>query len=271
MTIAIAIKINNGLVLATDSAAVIGEVEENQTRVHHTYYNADKLFNLKKGESIGCLTWGAGSIGGISISTLTKDFRDEIKDMDKINVKEIAEKFSDFLKKFLKEKDDKVDVGFLIAGYSNDNGHKPEMYNIEIEKGNISKMRPFATEDTFSISWLGGEDYLSRLIIGVDPRIEAMLTQEGFTDEETAKEIFEVYKRNFAIPVGTSEMPIQDAIDLARFLVYVSENLSMFSPGPQAVGGPIDIAVITKHEGFKWIQRKHYYTQELNINNSGGS
>ncbi len=48
MTFAIAIKINNGLVLATDSAAVIGEIENNQTKVHHTYYNADKLFNLKK-------------------------------------------------------------------------------------------------------------------------------------------------------------------------------------------------------------------------------
>ena len=29
---------------------------------------------------------------------------------------------------------------------------------------------------------------------------------------------------------------------------------------------PKNIAVITKHEGFKWIERKHYYNQELNIN-----
>ena len=48
MTVAIAIKINNGLVLATDSASAIGETDNEQTKIHYTYYNADKLFNLKK-------------------------------------------------------------------------------------------------------------------------------------------------------------------------------------------------------------------------------
>ena len=33
----------------------------------------------------------------------------------------------------------------------------------------------------------------------------------------------------------------------------------------QVIGGSIDIAVITKHEGFKWIQRKHYYDKDLNL------
>jgi hypothetical protein len=59
-------------------------------------------------------------------------------------------------------------------------------------------------------------------------------------------------------------MPIQDAIDLARFLVYSTIMYSRFLPGPQVVGGPIEIAAITKHEGFKWISRKHYYNQDLN-------
>ena len=49
MTVAIAIKINNGLVLATDSASAIGEVNDKQARISHTYYNADKLYKKKKG------------------------------------------------------------------------------------------------------------------------------------------------------------------------------------------------------------------------------
>lgn len=59
-------------------------------------------------------------------------------------------------------------------------------------------------------------------------------------------------------------MPIQDAIDLAEFLVHAAIMYSRFSPGAQIVGGPIEIAAITKHEGFKWIRRKHYYDQRLN-------
>ena len=54
-----------------------------------------------------------------------------------------------------------------------------------------------------------------------------------------------------------------------KFLADISVNSSRFVPGAQVIGGPIDIAVITKHEGFKWISRKHYYNQNLNITTGG--
>ena len=59
-------------------------------------------------------------------------------------------------------------------------------------------------------------------------------------------------------------MPIQDAIDLAEFLVDLTIKYVRFSAGAQTVGGPIEIAAITKHEKFKWIHRKHYYDADLN-------
>jgi len=59
-------------------------------------------------------------------------------------------------------------------------------------------------------------------------------------------------------------MPIQDAIDLAKFLMELTIQCSKFSPGAPVVGGPIDIAVITKHEHFKWVQRKYYYDNKYN-------
>jgi len=33
---------------------------------------------------------------------------------------------------------------------------------------------------------------------------------------------------------------------------------------PATVGGPIDVAVITKGDGFVWVKRKHYFRAELN-------
>ena len=32
----------------------------------------------------------------------------------------------------------------------------------------------------------------------------------------------------------------------------------------ETVGGPIDVAVISKGDGFIWIKRKHYFQRELN-------
>lgn len=266
MTVAIAIKINNGLVLATDSASAIGESDDIQTRIHYMYYNADKLFNLKKGCPIGCLTWGDGSIKGVSISSLTKDFRKTLEiSEDELNIKKVAENFLNFLKEFVGEKYENINVGFLIAGYSEVN-NLSEMYMIEIKDGAVV-MNDLPSENNFSISWFGDIDFLSRFILGFDPDIEFLLKNNGF-DEDLVDEILELSKKNLSIPLGVSEMPIQDAIDLAKFLVDISKNTSRFVPGPQTIGGPTDIAVITKHEGFKWIERKHYYTQELNIINN---
>lgn len=263
MTVAVAIKINNGIVLATDSASAIGESDDIQTRIHYTYYNADKLFNLKKGSPIGCLTWGDGSINGVSISTLTKDFRIKLNDLKILNIKQITDDFISFLKDFINGDYENINVGFLITGYSDGNNYLPEMYMIEIKDKTIV-MNELPSENNFSISWFGDIDFLSRFILGFDPDVEFLLKNNGF-DEELIDEIIELSKKNLSIPLGVSEMPIQDAIDLADFLVEICKKTSRFVPGPQTIGGPTDIAVITKHEGFKWIERKHYYTQELNI------
>ena len=59
-------------------------------------------------------------------------------------------------------------------------------------------------------------------------------------------------------------MPIQDAINLADFLVDVTKRYFAFHPGADIVGGSTDIATVTRHEGFKWIKRKHYYPADLN-------
>ncbi len=64
--------------------------------------------------------------------------------------------------------------------------------------------------------------------------------------------------------MAPAPMPIQDAIDLATFLVDVTIKFSRFAPGPPTVGGPIEVAAITKHEGFKWVRRKFYYQAKYN-------
>lgn len=83
MTIAISLKVNDGLVLAADSASTIfGQDPSGQTYVTNVYNNANKVFNLRKGLSLGAITWGAGAIGTSAISTLAKDLRQRFSDND---------------------------------------------------------------------------------------------------------------------------------------------------------------------------------------------
>lgn len=59
-------------------------------------------------------------------------------------------------------------------------------------------------------------------------------------------------------------MPIQDAIDLVAYLAEVTAGYMRFKPGIPTVAAPIDIATITRFQGFKWVRRKHYYPAKLN-------
>lgn len=262
MTIAIALKINDGIVLATDSAStIVGEEIGNGVRsVDHTYFTADKLFNIKKSSPIGAMTWGSGSINNESISTLVKDFRKECKNEEYISVKDSADKFKEFLEKKINTD---TTLGFLIAGYSKGEGH-PEMFLINIEKGEIIDFSEINKEDPLAITWFGETYFLRRFLLGYDDNIIEILKENG-VDDESAINIVNDCSMKLQLPLGVPAMPIQDAIDLVKFLANISVNSSRFSPGAQVIGGPIDIAVITKHEGFKWIERKHYYSSDLNL------
>ena len=65
MTILVSVKINDGVVMAADSAS---SFESGMV-----YLNADKIVNLMEGLPIGAMATGAGGIGNESIDTLMKD------------------------------------------------------------------------------------------------------------------------------------------------------------------------------------------------------
>jgi hypothetical protein len=59
-------------------------------------------------------------------------------------------------------------------------------------------------------------------------------------------------------------MPKQDLAHMAESLVNLTSIKRKVSAEKETVGGPIDIAVISKTEGFVWIKRKHYFDREFN-------
>ena len=69
MTVAIVLKIADGLVLGADSASTLG----NQTGVVNVYFNAEKVINLYKGLPIGAVTYGLGNIDRRSTTNLAKE------------------------------------------------------------------------------------------------------------------------------------------------------------------------------------------------------
>jgi hypothetical protein len=52
--------------------------------------------------------------------------------------------------------------------------------------------------------------------------------------------------------------------ELAHAIVELTSKKRRFSADDETVGGPIDVAIVTRNEGFIWIRRKHYFDREAN-------
>ena len=59
-------------------------------------------------------------------------------------------------------------------------------------------------------------------------------------------------------------LPKEEMAEMAEALVNLTSLKRRVSPENETVGGPIDVAVISKGDGLVWIKRKHYFTPDLN-------
>lgn len=61
-----------------------------------------------------------------------------------------------------------------------------------------------------------------------------------------------------------ASMGKEDIADLAENLIYMTSMKRHVTPFAETVGGPIDVAIISKGDGFIWKKRKHYFSADLN-------
>ncbi len=73
-------------------------------------------------------------------------------------------------------------------------------------------------------------------------------------------------QRYYVRPIlgSVRNLPKEDLAVLAESLVHLTSLKRRVSMDVESVGGPIDVAVISKGDGLVWIKRKHYFNQELN-------
>lgn len=63
---------------------------------------------------------------------------------------------------------------------------------------------------------------------------------------------------------NVSVLPKEELAAMAETLVNLTKFRLRVSPEREIVSGPIDVALISKGDGFVWLKRKHYFQAELN-------
>ena len=276
MTVCVAIKVHDCIVFAADSAVSLSSTDPSgQSAIANVWEHGAKVFNLHKKLPIVAMTAGLGQFGPASVSNLAKDLRIELSnpvgnalDEKTYSIEQVAERalafFEHRYRSLQPQPANPHSFEFWVGGYGANNS-RGEIWKLEIRNGIVQPVMQLAkAEDDQQLTWGGQTKAIGRLIFGCDPEFGPMLERRG----HTKRDINEI-TRQLITPLVNSSMPVQDAINLADFLVDVAKKYSAFLPGANVVGRDTDIATVTKHEGFKWIKRKYYYSRELNPMETG--
>lgn len=271
MTICIGIKVNSGIVFVADSATSMLQGSGGVLGISRVYNNADKIFNLHRKLPVVAMTCGLGNFGSESISTIVKGIRvtlmgDETYRQDNYSLERmVGVCHATFLERFnaLDEAVRKAHSFEFFVGGCSSNGGADELWKFQFSHGQFSDPVLLAGGGDCTIMWAGQPEACVRLVLGHASNTYEVLRAANLSHQQ-ATDLSLSLQRNAEASFLEPSMPIKDAIELAEFLAQTCASFVKFLPGADTVGGDLDIATVTKYEGFRWIRRKHFYPQELN-------
>jgi hypothetical protein len=84
--------------------------------------------------------------------------------------------------------------------------------------------------------------------------------------DELDKINYQIKREKYINPLmnAVSFLSKEDLAEMAESLIYLTYLKRRITFAEESVGGPVDVAVISKGDGFVWIKRKHYFSAELN-------
>lgn len=92
--------------------------------------------------------------------------------------------------------------------------------------------------------------------------------------EKDAKKLLAEFRQRFSIFTKVNQvdpilnmvyvLPKDELGIMAETLVNLTAFKRRMTHSLETVGGPVDVAIISKGDGFAWVKRKHYFPSELN-------
>lgn len=161
-----------------------------------------------------------------------------------------------------------------------------------IDNNNTGIVCPMAQQDVMMTVLCGIEPKLKKLIVQltsqvITENIKQIASTVGKTDKSLAKSIsainvqptLDLFNNNLKAIIDSNHVfPLintiailqkEDLAEVAENLIYLTSLIRRITPDKESVGGPIDVALVSKGDGFIWIKRKHYFEETLNKNYFG--
>jgi hypothetical protein len=174
----------------------------------------------------------------------------------------------------------------------------PTLYSLEVDGIFFRKLKRFTAElvdidrngSRAEIVPFAQKDMADRFIYGLDEVIQNKIAKyavriveevlntkprsfkriESDTIKQKVKDNFDILLSNMREVERKNILDILDFMskkelgEMAHAIVELTSKKRRFSFDQETVGGPIDVAIVTRNEGFIWIKRKHYFERGQN-------
>lgn len=260
MSIGLVIKGPEGLVLAAESRITL-EMRNAQGAITNsvTYDNAHKVLAFGNQGSphayVGVVTYGLGGIGLRSAYSFIPEFQSTLP-TTRLTVDAFAQALSTFFMQQWTSSNPPTpyqgpSMTFVIGGFNQGDPYG-RVYVVDIPRAPTPlEQHP----NSFGLTWGGQREIVDRLVSGYDARALTLAQQTlNLTPQQVQQLSAALGPLQLLMPFDY--MPIQDCVDLAVLFIRTTIEAQRLTVTIRGCGGPIDIATITRNEGFRFIQQK---------------
>jgi len=267
VSLAIAVKGTEGIVLAADSRVTLEARKQGAPPLPITFDNATKLLSFSGDEHkyVGAITYGAAVIGSRTAHSFVSEFEQTMlsEKPRRLSIKEYAGSLSSF---FLKQWRETVlggytgpDMTFVVGGYSPGSAYG-EIFLFSVP--NRPDPEP-QHENGFGMTWGGQLEVVSRLIHGFDPQLMGIAQRVLNLDDKQTQALLAELRSKLQYPIPWEVLAMQDCVDLATFLIRSTMTAQRMAVALRGVGGAIDVATITRTRGIEYVQQKKIHGEVM--------
>lgn len=256
MSLGIVIKGAEGLVLAAESRVTL-QYQAGANLVPVYFDNATKLMSFSApNTTVGLVTYGQAVIGQRTAASFMPEFEASLP-RERLSIEAFATKTGEF---FLKQWQSSMPTSnyqgppmtFVVAGFDKGDIYG-RVYVVEIPSAPEPKEANPGGE--FGTTFGGQPETANRILSGYAAGLPNALTKDLKLEPDQVAVMRQTLAR-FQAVIPLPALGLQDCVNMAIFLIRTTIGVQGFTLDIRGVGGPIDIAVITRNKDLRFIQQK---------------
>jgi len=250
MTAILAIRVNDGVVLAGEGRSLIRRNRDGEAL--SGFDHAGKVFALTERPAVGFATCGAGSVGGLSMRYLAGELAESERAQPAPDLRAVLDRAAALIAQrsdapVCPAHNPRPDFTWLIGGYDG-SAPLPKLWRLAVRHGRPQAPEPIER----GLVWAGeGTVAIDRLVGGVAPELVSVIRGE-VSDKPVADRLVQVLER-LQLDLVHPEMPLGDAVVLARLLLDTAIGIERLRGAVPSAGGDVCIAVIDRQRGFRYL------------------